>query len=110
MKLKKKEKNPFFKILSALFIVFISLYIALESGYYEAKVSKKTAMTEESIRKFEEDIKEGKPIDVNSYVYKEQTDYSNNTTDAAIFIGSKVEQFMSTGITEIFEVVKSLFT
>lgn len=108
--MKKQEKSPFFKILSLLFLVFISLYIALESGYYEAKVSKKTAMTEESIKKFEEDIKNGNPIDVNSYTYEEHKDYSNNTTDAAIFIGSKVESFMSSGITEVFDIVKSLFT
>ncbi len=108
--MKKKDKNPFFKILSALFLLFISLYIALESGYYEAKVTKKTAMTEESIKKFENDIKNGNPIDVNSYTYVEHHDYSNNTTDAAIFIGSKVESFMSSGITEIFNIVKSLFT
>lgn len=108
--MKKKEKNPFFKILSALFLLFISLYIALESGYYEAKLSKKTAMTQESIERFEEDIKNGNPIDVNSYTYEEHKDFSNNTTDAAIFIGSKVESFMSNGITEIFDIVKSLFT
>ncbi len=108
--MKKKDKNPFFRILSALFLLFISLYIALESGYYEAKVSKKTAMTEESIQKFEEDIKNGNPIDLNSYTYEEYKDFSNNTTDAAIFIGSKVESFMSNGITEIFDIVKSLFT
>ncbi len=108
--MKKKEKNPFFKILSLLFLLFVSLYIALESGYYEAKLTKKTAMTEESIQKFEEDIKNGNPIDVNSYVFEEHKDYSNNTTDVAIFIGSKVESFMSSGITEIFEIVKSLFT
>lgn len=108
--MKKKEKSPFFKLISFLFLIFISLYIALESGYYEAKVSKKTAMTEESIKKFEEDIKNGNPIDVNSYTYEEHKDYSNNTTDAAIFIGSKVESFMSSGITEVFDIVKSLFT
>lgn len=108
--MKKKDKNPFFRILSALFLLFISLYIALESGYYEAKLSKKTAMTEESIQRFEEDIKNGNPIDVNSYTYEEHKDFSNNTTDAAIFIGSKVESFMSNGITEIFDIVKSLFT
>lgn len=67
-------------------------------------------MTEESIKKFENDIKNGNPIDVNSYTYVEHHDYSNNTTDAAIFIGSKVESFMSSGITEIFNIVKSLFT
>ncbi len=107
---KKKDTNWFFKTLGLLFLVFISLYIALESGYYEAKTAKKTAMTEESMKQFESDIKEGKPIDLNSYVYEEHKDFSNNTTDTAIYIGSKVESFMSSGITEIFNIVKSLFT
>ncbi len=108
--MKKKDKNPFLRILGLLFLGFISLYIALESGYYEAKVSKKTAMTAESIQKFEEDVKNGNPIDVNTYIFEEKKDYSNHTTDAAVFIGAKVEDFMSKGITEIFGVVKSLFT
>ena len=108
--MKKKKTNWFFKMLGALFLLFVSLYIALESGYYEAKTAKKTAMTEASIEKFEQDIKEGKPIDLESYTYVEHKDYSNNTTDAAIFIGSKVEQFMSTGINDFFNIVKSLFT
>lgn len=106
----KKGNNYFFKTLSLLFLIFISLYIALESGYYESKVAKKTTMTEENIKKFEQDIKEGKAIDIDSYVYENHHDYSNNTTDVAIFIGSKVEQFMSTGINDFFNVVKSLFT
>ncbi len=107
---KKEKKNPFFRILGALFLMFMCLYFILESGYYEAKISKKTAMTEESIKQFENDIKNGLPIDINSYTFKENTDYSNNTTDTAIFIGEKVESFMSGGITEIFNIVKSLFT
>ena len=107
---KKKETNWFFKILSFLFFIFISLYIALESGYYESKIAKKTEMTEESVKRFEEDIKNGKPIDVDSYVFKEHKDYRNNTTDAAIFIGKKVEKLMSTGITDFFNLVKAFFT
>ncbi len=107
---KKTNTNWFMKTLGVLFLIFISLYIALESGYYEAKAAKKTAMTQESIAKFEEDIREGHPIDLESYTYIEQKDFSNNTTDAAIFIGSKVEQFMSTGINDFFNIVKSLFT
>lgn len=106
----KKKKNPFIKIIALLFLVFISLYIALESGYYEAKISKKTQMTDESIKQFEEDIKNGKPIDISSYTFKESKDYSNNTTDVAIFIGDKFEKFMANGITEIFDIIKNFLT
>lgn len=106
----KRKKSPFFKILGLLFLIFISLTICLESGYYDAKISRKTEMTNESIKQFEEDIKNGKPIDINSYTFSEQKDYSNNTTDAAIFIGNKVENFMATGITEIFDIIKNFLT
>ena len=82
----------------------------MESGYYEAKLSKKTTMTEESIKKFEEDIKNGNPIDLESYIYNEAEDYSNNTTNMAIFIGENIEKFMTNGINEIFDFLKSLVT
>ena len=108
----KKIDNPnwFFRILGGLFLIYLSLNIAMSAGYYEAKLNEKTTLTEESIKQFENDIKNGLPIDINSYTFKENTDYSNNTTDTAIFIGEKVESFMSGGITEIFNIVKSLFT
>lgn len=108
--MKKKKPNWFLRTLNILFFIFISLYIALESGYYESKIAKKTAMTEESIKQFEQDIKDNKPIDINNYTYETHKDYGNNTTDAAIFIGDKVEKFMSTGIDEIFTFLKSLVT
>ncbi len=107
---KKKKNNWFFRLTYLLFFIFISLYIALESGYYESKVAKKTALTEESIKKFEQDIKDGNPIDIESYTFENHKDYSNNTTNAAIFIGEKVEKFMSSGISEIFNFLKSLVT
>lgn len=108
--MKKKKPNWFLRTLNILFFIFISLYIALESGYYESKIAKKTAMTEESIKQFEQDIKENKPIDLQNYTYEVHKDYGNNTTDAAIFIGDKVEKFMSSGINEIFSFLKSLVT
>ena len=100
--------NYFMKILGVLFLVFISLYIALESGYYEAKTRKRTEVTEESIRKFEQDIKDGKEVDVEKYIVDEKKDYSNKTTDMAIYIGDKVEKFMATGISDLLEIVKAL--
>lgn len=109
--MKKKQKpNWFFRTLSFLFLIFICLYFALESGYYESKTAKKTAMTEESIKQFEEDIKQNKPIDINDYTFETQEYYGNNTTDAAIFIGGKVEKIMSSGINDLFDILKALVT
>lgn len=107
---KKNKPNWFFRALSIFFLIFICLYFALESGYYESKIAKKTAMTEESIKQFEQDIKDNKPIDLNNYAYNSYKDYGNNTTDAAIFIGSKVEKIMSSGINDLFDLLKALVT
>ena len=107
---KKEKKNPFFRILGALFLMFMCLYFILESGYYEAKISKKTAMTEESIKQFENDIKEGKEVDINDYVVEKNRDFSNNTTKTGVFISSLVEDFMSEGILKMTDILKKLFT
>ena len=42
---KKEKMHPFFKLLFVLFLIFISLFIALESGYYPSRVEKKTILT-----------------------------------------------------------------
>jgi hypothetical protein len=107
---KKNKPNWFLRILNILFLIFIVLLLANKNGYYESKVSKKAILTEESIKQFESDIKENKPIDINDYMVEEEKDYSNKTTDAGIFISSKVEKIMSTGITDVFNMLKKLFS
>ncbi len=110
MKKDKKKKNYFFIGLKILFVTFIFLYVANESGYYQSKLSKKTQLTNESIKKFEQDIKENKPIDVNDYVIRNDADYSNKTTDTGIFIAKNVEKIASGGLNNFFNLLKSLFT
>ena len=78
----KKRKNWFLRILCVLFVVFLGLYIASISGYYESQVSNKVALTDKAIQKFEEDVLEGKTVDINTYITDENKDYSNKFTDA----------------------------
>ena len=59
-----KKVNPFFKILFVFFLIFIALYIALESGYYDVKMGRKATITEEKLKEFEQDVKDGKNIDL----------------------------------------------
>ncbi len=110
MKKDKKKKNYFFSILKLLFIVFIFLYIANTSGYYQSKISKKTTLTNESIKRFEENIRNNKPIDIDDYVVKDNENYSNKTTDAGIFLSKNIEKFASKGLNSFFDLLKSLFT
>ena len=43
------------------------LYFGQATGYYEYKNNQKTTLTEESIKRFEQDIKDGKDINVSNY-------------------------------------------
>ena len=51
----KKKTNWFKKFLTISFIIFMGLYISSISGFYEAKLSNKVALTDEAIKEFEKD-------------------------------------------------------
>lgn len=108
-----KKKNPsrhFFRILGLLFLIYIILYISIECGYYETKLSKKSALTNENIKRFEQDIKEGKMVDINNYTIEENIDYSNNVTKIGTAISENVNKAMTEGLGSAIEVIKKLFT
>ena len=63
-----KKSNPFLKLLLVFFLIFMALYIALESGYYDVKMGRKATITEEKLEEFENDVKEGKRVDLKDYL------------------------------------------
>lgn len=110
MEKKKKNGSWILKLLGILFILYISLTIAISTGYYEAKLSEKTTITNEAIKKFEEDVRNGKNVDINDYLTDNYQDYSNSTTKAGYAFSSTIEDFMSKGINEMINIFKMLFT
>ena len=106
----KKKGSIFLKILTILFILYLSLTIAISSGYYEAKLSEKTTITDEAMKRFEEDVKEGKNVDIKDYLTEVKKDYSNEATKLGINFSMLVEKFMSKGIDEMVNIFKILFT
>lgn len=108
MKVSKKGKY-FFRVLFALFIVFISLNIAYESGYYESKARNRTTLTREAMEQFENDVLNGKMVDVKDYLVKEDKDYSNAVTKLGNKVTNGLSEFMIKGISGIFDVLKGLF-
>ncbi len=106
----KKPSRHFFRILIILFILFTSLYIAMESGYYESKISQKTTLTKDKMIQFEKDVNEGKNIDINDYLEEETKDYSSKVSKAGMNISNGTEKFMTSGISEIFKFIGNLFS
>ena len=105
----KKANNYILKFLLFSFIFFLVIYFANETGYYEYKIYTKTKLTEESIKNFEEDIKNNKDTSQKEYIIQEYTDYSNKFTKAGSLVGSFIENMMHKTIKKSLEILSDLF-
>lgn len=106
---KLQEKNILLKITLFLFVIFLVLYICKETGFYEYKAHNKTNLTNEALKRFENDINEGKDVSLKDYVVDEQIDYSNKVSNIGYNIGNTVEKFMNDGIKKTLKVISALF-
>lgn len=105
----KKKKNPILKILGVLFIIFMALFIANTSGYYESKIRDRVIITEEGIKEFEEKLSNGEEIDITSFLNNEREDYTSNMSNLGESVTVGIENVVSSGINIISDIVKSLF-
>lgn len=94
-----KGEKTFRTSLIILFVMFMTLYISQASGYYDYKLHKRSELTEEQIKKFESDIKVGKPIDVEEYLKIDLRDYNNSFSKA----GNKFSNFTTKMIKKTIE-------
>lgn len=108
--MKKKKKNPLLIITIILFGIYTALYFMSSAGYYEYKEYNKMIITEEAMKKFEQDVSEGKDISINNYITTEYKDYSNKISDLGLKTGESIEKFMTEGLGGFFKVVSKLVT
>ena len=86
-----------------LFISFLALYISQNTGYYEFSEHRKMALTEESIRQFEKDVKNGKEVDINTYLKDVKKNNSNKLSDMGLSLSKKIEKTVKGGIEGAFK-------
>ena len=70
-----KKYRVFRWIFLFFFVIFLTLYFSQLTGYYEFKNYQKMTLTEEQIVQFEQDIKDGKEVDIKNYVVDTKKDY-----------------------------------
>lgn len=99
------QKNIFWIIMFIFFIVFISLFIASKSGYYEYENHNKKVFTEEKMKEFENDLKEGKNVDIKNYIYEDNKNYENKITK----IGNFISNLLSNGILKSVKITTKVF-
>ncbi len=102
---KKKNGNWFFRVMMVLFIMFLCLYSMSINGYVESVNMKRTLLTEEQISKFENDVNDGKYVDMNDYSLKEDVDYSNKVSD----FGEKLSELIGVVARKSIDMFNNLF-
>ena len=108
MEYKKEKMHPFFKLMIILFLIFIAFYISLQSGYYPSRVQKRTLLTQESVNRFNSDIKNNQEIIAGSYT-NEDIDYSNFVTKAGNGLTYSLGKIIEKSIKGVKGTIKILF-
>jgi len=107
--IKKKKEKIVLKLLGVLFVIYMALFIANMSGYYESKIRDRVVVTENGIKEFEEKVKSGEEIDITSFLSNEREDYSSKMSLLGDNLTNGIESFVSGGMEVVSGILKSLF-
>ena len=74
-------KNNFLRIMSlTVFLIFLALYYSSNAGIIDYQARNRTALTEEQIKMFEDDVKNNVEIDIKKYLDDKEEKYDNNVS------------------------------
>lgn len=105
---KKLCKKLFKFIFMCLLIIYLTLYLSQAAGYYEYKTRERVVLTEEQIRKFEQDVADGKDISIESYFNKNVNNYNNKTSKLGLDISNELGSIVKKGIDGTFNLLNKL--
>ena len=106
--MKINPKKIFNSIIFSLFILFVALFIASSTGYYEYQNKENKELTEEKIKEFEKDLKDGKRVDLNDYLSKEYKNYENSITKFGNSLSDLINDGMLNGLEKTFGLIERL--
>ena len=104
-----KYENTFKIIFIFLFVIFLTMYISVGSNYYEYELHKKVMLTTEATKKFEDDVKNNKEVDIDNYI-SSRVDYSNSFSKASTKVSKETKKYIKQGIEGIFNIFSKMFT
>ena len=105
---KKKKKNDMvLKVLFFLFIIYFSLYLMNNLGYYNI-YSKNVMLTNDKLKEFETDIKNGESIDIKNYI-NDDVKYNNMYSEIGYNLSIGIDSLFNKGIKNVSKILKKLF-
>ena len=106
---KKKNKNGILKLIFGIFFMsFLVIYFSEITGYYEYQNYKKTNLTNEQIKKFEEDVKSGNKVDINEYLIVDERKYNNTLSKLASKLSNSISKIVNNGVKYTFKYISKL--
>ena len=107
--MKKDKKNKIYKFIFYIFFIsFLVIYFSELTGYYEYQNHQKKDLTEEQIKKFEEDIKSGKEVDINEYIIVDTRKYDNKLSKLASKLSDGISDIVNNGVEYTFKYISKL--
>lgn len=95
-------------IFGIFFIAFVISYVIGESGYYEYELANKKYLTEEEMKKFEEDVRNGEDIDLKDYTVETRKDYTNKFTDVVTNTSLTINKYLKKSIESVFGLLNKM--
>lgn len=104
-----KKKNKIFKFIFYLFFIsFLVIYFSELTGYYEYQNYQRKEFTQQQIKKYEEDIKNGKEVDINEYLAVDTRKYNNNLSKFASKLSDNISNIVNSGVEYTFKYISKL--
>ena len=87
-------------------VVYIGLYFSYKNGYYVKKNEENMILTEEKIREYENDLKNGVDVSKKNYLDIKE-DYDNSYTRLSLKISKHIESVFDKAMKFIFKKISN---
>ena len=105
------KRDKIFKfVFITLLLVYLSLYFAGVAGYYEYRNYKKMSLTEEQIEKFEQDVKDGKEVNVEDYIIEDKKPENNKIANLGKRISFTISGVLTKTLSSGFKTLSKFIT
>ena len=79
---------------------FLIIYIAADAGYFDYIKNRRVVLTKEQIALFEQDVKDGKELDIDAYYVNNKT-YNNKASNLGLSLSNKIRTITKNILNEL---------
>ena len=105
MKPTKIRTQVFRVVVIVLFVTFLTIFISNKYGYYEYKKHEQVVLTEEQIKQFEQDVKDGKNIDLQNYLDSTNKNYQTKFSQFGLNVSNSLANIVKNSVDGFFKYV-----